>query len=55
MFSDLDLIIYMVLGAILGSFIGTKLRLSTKNGYIIKIIQALLTLLAVKMIGEVAL
>ncbi|MGF1751909.1 sulfite exporter TauE/SafE family protein [Vibrio cionasavignyae] len=55
MFSDLGLIAYMVLGAILGSFIGTKLRLSTKNDYIIKIIKLLLTLLAVKMIGEVAL
>nr|WP_321281256.1 TSUP family transporter [uncultured Vibrio sp.] len=54
-FSDLGLIVYMVLGAILGSLIGTKLRLGTKNGYIIKIIKVLLTLLAVKMIGEVAL
>ncbi len=55
MFSDLGLIVYMVMGAILGSFLGTKLRLSTRNGYIVTIIKALLTLLAVKMISEVAL
>ena len=54
-FSDLSLIVYMVMGAILGSFLGTQLRLSTSNGYIVKIIKVLLTLLAVKMISEVAL
>ncbi|ELA6986458.1 sulfite exporter TauE/SafE family protein [Vibrio parahaemolyticus] len=55
LFSDSGLIVCMILGAILGSFIGTKFRLSSKNDYIIKIIKVLLTLLAVKMIGEVAL
>lgn len=52
-FSDLNLIVCMVVGAVLGSFLGTRLRLSARNDYIISIIKVLLTLLSVKMIGEV--
>lgn len=55
LFSDLSVVAYMVIGAVLGSFLGTKLRLSVNNDHIIKIIKVLLTLFAVRMIIEVAL
>jgi uncharacterized membrane protein YfcA len=40
----------MVVGSIIGSFIGTKLRLSANNDLLILIIKILLTLLAIRMI-----
>ncbi|WP_261888162.1 sulfite exporter TauE/SafE family protein [Vibrio rhizosphaerae] len=53
LFTELNLLIYMIIGAIVGSFLGTKLRLRTNNDQIIKIIKVLLTLFAIKMIGGV--
>ena len=49
LFSNLSLISYMVVGAIIGSFFGTKLRLAENNDRIIKIIKWLITLLAIRM------
>lgn len=49
LFSNLSLISYMVVGAIIGSFFGTKLRLAANNDRIIKIIKWLITLLAIRM------
>lgn len=55
LFTNLALLGYMVAGAILGSFIGTKLRLAAHNETIIIAIKILLTLLAVRMITVVLL
>ncbi|MDV6251219.1 sulfite exporter TauE/SafE family protein [Vibrio sp. EA2] len=48
--SNLNLIIYMVIGSILGSFIGTKARFKAGNDKVIWIIKVLLTLLAIRML-----
>jgi uncharacterized membrane protein YfcA len=48
--SNLNVIVYMVLGSILGSFIGTKARFSAGNKKVILIIKTLLTLLAIRML-----
>ncbi|MCC2605796.1 sulfite exporter TauE/SafE family protein [Planctobacterium marinum] len=53
LFSNVELLLFMVAGAILGSFIGTKLRLAVPNEHIILAIKILLTLLAVRMIAVV--
>ncbi|WP_368737161.1 sulfite exporter TauE/SafE family protein [Vibrio marinisediminis] len=50
LFSNMALIIYMILGAVLGSFVGTKLRLAANNGKIINAIKWLVTLLAIRMV-----
>ena len=44
------LLIYMVLGSILGSFVGTKLRLVSNNDKLILVIKILLSLMAFKML-----
>jgi uncharacterized membrane protein YfcA len=46
----LNLLVYMVLGSVLGSFIGTKLRLASNNEKLILVIKVLLSLLALKML-----
>lgn len=46
----LHLLMYMVMGSIIGSFIGTKLRLLSNNNGIILVIKIMLTLMAVKML-----
>ncbi|MBR9787054.1 MAG: sulfite exporter TauE/SafE family protein [Vibrionaceae bacterium] len=51
--SNLNLIVYMVIGSILGSFIGTKIRFKAGNEKVILIIKALLTLLAIRMLVAV--
>ncbi len=55
LFESVELIIYMVIGSVLGSFIGTKLRLAANNEKLILVIKLLLTLLAIRMIVVVAL
>ncbi len=50
--TDLNLIIYMIIGAVLGSFLGTRLRLRSNNERMIQIIKVLLSLFAVKMIVQ---
>lgn len=51
--SNMNLIVYMVIGSILGSFIGTKVRFKAGNNKIILVIKILLTLLAVRMLVAV--
>lgn len=45
-----NLLMYMVLGSILGSFIGTRVRLAANNEKLILIIKILLSVMAVKML-----
>ncbi|GLQ70835.1 sulfite exporter TauE/SafE family protein [Vibrio penaeicida] len=49
LFGSVQLLIYMVIGSILGSFVGTKLRMATKNEKLIMWIKILLTTMAIKM------
>lgn len=53
LFENVLLIMCMIIGAILGSYLGTKLRLAANNERLILIIKLLLTLLAVRMIALV--
>jgi len=55
LFVNIKLITYMVIGSIVGSLIGTKLRLSASNEKLILAIKILLTVLAIRMIVVVAL
>ncbi|WP_419810361.1 sulfite exporter TauE/SafE family protein [Bacterioplanoides sp.] len=50
MLDEIGLLTFMIVGSVLGSFLGTKLRLKANNQQLITIIKGLLTLLAVKMI-----
>lgn len=50
LFSNVTLISYMVIGAVVGSFVGTKLRLAANNDKIIKIIKCMISLLAIRMV-----
>jgi uncharacterized membrane protein YfcA len=50
LFSNVSLISYMVIGAVVGSFVGTKLRLAANNDKIIKIIKWMISLLAIRMV-----
>ncbi len=50
LFSNQTLIYAMVAGSILGSFIGTKLRLNIQNDAVIWLIKLLLTLLGIRML-----
>ncbi|QMV16772.1 TSUP family transporter [Vibrio spartinae] len=50
--TDLNLIIDMIIGAVWGSFLGTRLRLRSNNERMIQIIKVLLSLFAVKMIVQ---
>ena len=47
------LLVYMVLGAVVGSFIGTKLRMAANNERVILVIKLLLTMMAIKMLYSV--
>ncbi len=51
LFANMNLLLFMVFGSILGSFAGTKLRLAANNEKIIWVIKLLLTLLAIRMIA----
>lgn len=46
----LNLLIFMVVGSVLGSFIGTKLRLKSNNDKLILVIKILLSLMALRML-----
>jgi len=48
-----SLLIYMILGSIIGSFVGTKLRSLADNERLLFTIKLLLSLLAIKMIATV--
>lgn len=50
LFSNVSLISYMVIGAVVGSLVGTKLRLAANNDKIIKIIKWMISLLAIRMV-----
>ena len=50
---ELSLIIYMLIGAVLGSYFGTKLRMAVKNDRVITVVKVLLTVMAIKMIVAV--
>lgn len=52
LFSNMSLLLFMTIGAILGSFVGTKLRLAANNHSIIRLIKWLVTLLAIRMIVD---
>lgn len=47
---NFSLLIFMIFGSVLGSFIGTKLRLASDNEKLILVLKILLSLLAVKML-----
>ncbi len=51
--SNMNLMVFMVLGSILGSFLGTKARFKAGNNKVIWTIKILLTLLAVRMLVAV--
>ncbi len=53
--SNMNVMTFMVLGSVLGSFIGTKARFKAENQTVIWIIKALLTVLAVRMLVTVIL
>ncbi|WP_282957572.1 sulfite exporter TauE/SafE family protein [Photobacterium angustum] len=53
--TDVPVIVIMVIGAVVGSYIGTKFRFKANNAALVKIIKILLTLLALRMIVEVLL
>jgi len=46
----LNLLIYMVLGSVIGSYIGTRIRLVSNNEKLVFIIKILLTVMALKML-----
>jgi uncharacterized membrane protein YfcA len=48
--SHLNLLAFMVIGSVLGSFIGTRLRLAANNDKLILAIKVLLSLMAVRML-----
>ena len=50
LFSNQTIIYALIAGSILGSFIGTKLRLNIKNDAVIWLIKLLLTLLGIRML-----
>ena len=50
LFDNVTLIAWMILGSILGSFIGTKVRFAVDNDKLVYVIKLLLTLLATRMI-----
>ena len=52
-FEHVSLLIYMILGSIIGSFVGTKLRSLADNNRLLFTIKLLLSLLAIKMIATV--
>lgn len=45
-----SLLMFMIVGSVLGSYVGTKIRLSANNDKLILVIKALLTLMAIRMI-----
>jgi uncharacterized membrane protein YfcA len=45
-----NLLVFMVVGSVLGSFIGTKLRLKSNNDKLILVIKVLLSLMALRML-----
>jgi uncharacterized membrane protein YfcA len=45
-----NLLVYMVLGSVLGSFIGTRIRLVTNNEKLILVIKILLSVMAIRML-----
>lgn len=47
---QLNLLFFMVLGSIIGSFIGTKLRIASNNEKLILLIKILLSVMALKML-----
>lgn len=53
LFSNQGIIYSMIAGSILGSFVGTKLRLNIKNDAVIWLIKLLLTLLGIRMLALV--
>ncbi|WP_318151789.1 sulfite exporter TauE/SafE family protein [Vibrio vulnificus] len=55
LFEDISLIAYMVIGSVIGSYLGTKVRFKAKNEVIVKVIKILLTLFAIRMVAGVAL
>lgn len=45
-----NLLVFMVFGSVIGSFIGTRLRLASNNDKLILIIKLLLSLMAIRML-----
>lgn len=50
LFESVSLIMFMVIGSVIGSFIGTKLRMAASNERLILVIKGLLSVLALRMI-----
>ncbi|WP_434567043.1 TSUP family transporter [Vibrio chagasii] len=53
LFEHVPVVIAMVMGSILGSFVGTKLRVAADNKKLITVIKVLISLLAVKMLVSI--
>ena len=50
LFEHFNLLLFMIFGSIIGSFIGTRLRLVSNNEKLILVIKVLLTLMAIRML-----
>ncbi|WP_114325820.1 sulfite exporter TauE/SafE family protein [Candidatus Colwellia aromaticivorans] len=52
LFGHFNLLMFMIFGSVLGSFVGTKLRLASNNDKLILVIKVLLSLMAVRMLAS---
>ncbi len=50
LFEHINILFFLVVGSILGSFVGTKLRMAANNERLITAIKVLLTIMAIRMI-----
>lgn len=50
LFEHINLLLWMIVGSVAGSFIGTRLRLASNNDTLILVIKVLLSLMAVRML-----
>lgn len=50
LFEHINLLLFMIAGSVIGSFIGTRLRIVSNNDKLIFVIKVLLTLMAVRML-----
>tara|TARA_R110001583_G_scaffold40778_1_gene130099 strand:- start:25974 stop:26699 length:726 start_codon:yes stop_codon:yes gene_type:complete len=51
LFEHINLLLFMIFGSVIGSFIGTRLRMASNNDKLIWVIKILLTLMAIRMLA----